>query len=209
MHIKSEIMKPLLQLTFILLIGTLVSCNHNKTNDYTGYTALEIEAETCLDEWFESKDVDGDELKTIFENYFNSGDISNRKDSIETQYRDILGYLERPTKQFPLFKDKQKVIASIKKLGLSEENIIEKLQLNCVTNIYLDHKAEIDTLSSFYVLGSMLETIKKVPDISPGLTASAINASIDKANLNKTLYQKTIVLMYCFDMTLFLSDGKE
>lgn len=197
----------------LILIGlialTLQSCGQNSTQKYIGYTDLEIETEKCLDKMFADKGADFNELKKIFENYFSDGQISNSKDPIEKQYEDILTYWERPTRQFPLFKDKKKVIAIKEKLGLTEKEILGKTQLDCFTNNYIEYKAEVDTTSSFYAFGVTLETLRQIPDISPGLIAGAIKMTMKKEDLRKQLYQKTIVLLFCFDMTLFLKDGKE
>jgi len=192
-----------------LIAFTLQSCGQNNNNKYIGYTDLEIETEKCLDKMFSDKGADFNELKTIFENYFSDGQISNSKDPIEKQYEDILIYWERPTKQFPLFKDKKKVVVIKEKLELTERNILEKSQLDCFTNNYIGHKAVVDTTASFYAFGATLETLKQIPDISPGLIAASIRMSMKKEDLKKGLYQKAVVLLYCFDMTLFLTDGKE
>lgn len=190
---------------------TFQSCgqNSNSNTNYYGYNDLEIETEKCLDKMFEEKGLDFKELKTIFENYFSEGQISNSKDPIEKQYENILTYLERPTRQFPLFKDKKKVISIKEKLGLTENDIYSKLQLDCFTNKYLENKTKVDTASSFYVFGATLESLKQMPDISPGITAGALNYSLKKEDLKKELYQKTIVLLFCFDLALFLPDSKE
>ncbi len=197
----------------IIIIGliafTLQSCGQNNNEKYEGYTDLEIDTEKCLDKIFEERGADFNELKIIFENYFSDGQISNSKGPIQKQYEDILAYWERPTRQFPLFKDKYKVIAIKEILGLTEKDISGKTQLDCFTNKYIENIAEVNTTSSFYAFGETLETLKQIPNISPGLVAGAINMSMKKEDLSKELYQKTIVLLFCFDMTLFLTDGRE
>ncbi len=202
-------MKKIRVLTFAMIAFTIQSCGQNDTAKYPGYSDLEIETEKCLDKMFEEKGADFNELKTIFENYFSEGQISNSNDPIEKQYEDILTFWEKPSQQFPLFKEKKKVIAIKEKLGLTEMKILSKSQLDCFTNKYIKNKTEIDTSSSFYAFGSTLETVKQMPFISRGIIAGAINLSMKKEDLKKVLYQKTIVLMFCFDMSLFLKDGKE
>lgn len=198
---------------YILIIAMfsliLNSCGQKDERNYDGYTDLEIKTEKCLDKMFGDNNTDWKELKTIFENYFSSGKISNSKDPLEKQYEDILSYWERPTMQFPIFTEKQKVIAIKEKLGMTEQDILKKRQLDCFTNKYIENKSKVDTTSSFYAFGATLETLKEIPNISPGLIAGAIKMTMDKDDLKKELYQKTIVLLYCFDMTLFLTDGKE
>jgi hypothetical protein len=81
--------------------------------------------------------------------------------------------------------------------------------LDSFTDKYIENKTKVDTTSSYYAFGASLETIREIPNLSSGLIAGAIKMSMDKKDLKKELYQKTIVLMFCFDMTLFLSDGKE
>jgi len=202
-------MRTLRHVTYALIFTTLASCGQETRNNYEGYTSLEIETEKCLDNSMESSDVDWKELQNIFENYFASANISNSSDSKAKQYQQILKYWERPSGRFPVFKDKKKVIALRHKLGLTDQDVVTKRQLDCLTDNYMRNKATVDTTSSYYAFGATLETVKQVPNISPGLIAGAINLSMDKADLRKGLYQKAIVLMYIFDMSLFLSDGTD
>ncbi len=118
-------------------------------------------------------------------------------------------FWERPTKQFPIFKNKKKVVEIKEKLGLTKQDILRKKQLDCFTNKYVENRSVVDTTSSYYAFGATLETVREIPDISPGLIAGAINMTMKKEDLKKELYQNTIVLMFCFDMTLYLTDGKE
>jgi len=192
-------------LFFSIIVGICSSCGQGLENKYEGYSELEIETEKCLDTWMKSKDVEFNDLITVFENYFVAGEIINVSESIDKQYQLILSYWEKPTKQFPIFEEKKKVIDIKNKLGLSEQDIKLKTQLDCFFNIYIENKANIDTTTSFFVFGSILETIKQVPDISPGLIAGSINSSMNKSDLKKSLYQKLIALMYCFDMSQFLN----
>lgn len=85
----------------------------------------------------------------------------------------------------------------------------KNIQLDCFTNIYIENNSKIDRKSSFYAFGATLETIKNMPNLSLGIIAGAIKMSMDKSDLKKELYQKTIVLIFCFDMTLYLMDEKE
>ena len=206
---KQGTMKNIYLLTILILSFILNSCGQKDEKNYDGYTDLEIETEECLDKMFEKKRADFNELKTIFENYFSTGQITNPNEPIEKQYEDILSFWERPTKQFPIFTEKNKVVAIKEKLGLTEQDILKKVQLDCFTNNYIENRTEIDTLSSYYAFGASLETIREIPNISPGLIAGAIKMSMDKEDLKKELYQKSIVIMFCFDMTLYLTDGKE
>jgi len=194
-----------ISIIFCLLI-ILNSCGPENKKQYVGYTDLEIETEMCIDKMFKTNKVDWLELKTIFEGYFSDGQISNENDPIEKQYEDILSYLERPTKRYPIFRDKQKVIRIIEKLGIKKNDIFTKTHLNCFTDKYIENKSIVDITSSFYAFGSSLETIRKVPNLSIGVISGAIKMSMKKNDLEKELYQKTIVLMFCFDMTLFLTD---
>lgn len=202
-------MNKLKLLTLSLTILTFSVCGQTKDKNYDNYTELEKKTDNCLDDWFDSKNVSWTELKVSFENYFSSSEITNPKDSIEKQYLDILSFIERPTRQFPVFKDKKKIIAVKNQLGLSNQDIYYKNQLDCFTNFYVNNKLLVDKTSSYYAFGSSFETIKRVPDISPGLLAGAIKMAMDKKDLKKDLYQKTIVLMYYFNFTLFLKDGNE
>ena len=192
---------------FGLLFSDFSALGQGLPKEYDNYTELEIEIEKCLDIWIESKNVNWNDLKPIFENYFSTGEIINAKDPIEKQYYDILSYWENPTKKSPIFYNKKKVVDIKNKLSLTKEDIKSKCYLDCFTNKYILNKATIDTNSSLYAFGSTLEAIKTYHDISPGLIAGAIKMEMNKADLKKDLYQKTIVLLFCFDMTLYLTDG--
>ena len=191
-------------LIFAFVILTITSFGQGKEKDYDNYTEIEKRTEECIDNWLETKNVAWAELKTSFENYFSSSKITNSNDQIEKQYLDILTFIEKPARQFPILKDKQKILAIKDNLGLSDKDILSKNQLDCFTNQYIENKTDIDTTSSFYVFGSSFETMKQIPDISPGLLAGAVKMAMDKKDLKKELYQKTIVLMYYFDFALFL-----
>jgi TonB family protein len=122
------------------------------------------------------------------------------------QYQEILNFLESPAKRFPYFKEKGKVNEIRCKLDLTEGDIRSKKQLSCLTDRYLEYKNELDTNSALYLFGVILEAVREEPDISLGLIAKTINTFMDKNNLEKGLYQKAIVLMFIFDMSLFLPD---
>lgn len=190
-----------------LIFFTLSACGQNKAND--NYTDLEKKTEVCIDQWFESKKVSWTDLKHSFENYFSSSEITDFKDPVEKQYLDILSYIERPSRQFPIFKDKKKIIAIKNELGLTDQDIYNKNQLDCFTNLYIENKNQVDTTSSYYAFGATFEAIKQIPEISPGLLAGALKMSMNKEDLKKEIYQKTIILMFYFDFTLVLSDGND
>jgi hypothetical protein len=75
-------MKNIYILTITILSLTLNSCGQENKKNYDGYTDLEIETEKCIDKLFEDNDADWTELKSIFENYFTSGQISNSNDPL-------------------------------------------------------------------------------------------------------------------------------
>lgn len=197
--------RKLLPLLAILFMA--VACQNSTSKE--GYTSLESETEECLDHWFEESGADWTELQSIFENYFASAGISNADDPKNVQYQDILNYWERPNAPFSLFEQKTEAMDIVNSLGLTDEDIFNKKQLNCFTDLYMGHSTEIDTASTYYAFGSILSSAREMPQISPGLIAGAINYSMNPEDLNKSLYQKTIVLMYCFDMALYLPDGTE
>lgn len=102
------------------------SYGNDKKEKYKQYTELEIETEKCLDKIFEEKGVNFQELKTVYENYFSSGKISKSTDPLEKQYEDILSYWEHPDRKLPIFKDKKRVVAIKEKLGLSDNDVLQK-----------------------------------------------------------------------------------
>ena len=200
-------MQKIKLLLFSILISTLSSCGQTSNTEKT----LKIESKTfeCMTDWMTSKGVDWKELKSGFENYFSQGEITKSSDPIEKQYWDILSYFEHPSKRFPIFKDKKLVVNKANKLGLGQQEIMTKKQLDCLLKNYTDNKSQIDTTSTYFVFGDIIETINKVPNVSPGLVAGGIKYGIKQEDLKKEFYQLTIVLLYYFDMTLFLTDGKE
>lgn len=195
----------MIKILYLFTIAVLFSyCQSETNNAYEGYSDVEIETEKCLDAWLERNDVDWKELSFIFEDYFASGNMTDTADPKAKQYADILHGFHSPSGPFPPFKRKKEVLAIMDKLNLSDKDVIRKNQLDCFTDAFIDHKDELDTASTYYAFGATLEMMEMIPDISPAVTAGALDAEIDEADLSKTLYQKTIVLMYCFEMAIFL-----
>lgn len=206
---KTKTMNKLSTYSVFLLLFYLISCGQNSQSTYKNYSDFEVETDQCLDRWLESKDVDINELKDIFENYFTDANISDSKDPLSKQYKDILKFWEYPTKQFPIFSEKKRVIAIQEELKLTNEDILYKNQLSCFATIYLENEKTVDTTSSFYIFGSIVDDVNIIGDISPSLIAGTINMFMDEHDLEKELYQKAIVLMFCFDMALYFSDGRD
>jgi hypothetical protein len=119
---------------------------------------------------------------------------------------DILNSIAMPRSVFPNFKEKKKVLSIKDKLKLSDQDIKSKKQLDCFITIFLENKSKIDSNSRFYEWGVFLKEIKQIPDISPSIIANAVSLVITNNNLKKEFYQKTIVLMFCFDFALNLPD---
>ena len=190
----------------LIFSQSILAFNNKKTENNS---KIENEIENCIDEFFAQKSVDFNILKRIFENYFSSSNISDINSPIEKQYLDILDFWEHPSKQFPLFADKDYLIEIRKKLGFSEKDIIQKKQLDCFTDKYIKYKCSIDTTSSIYAFGATFETLRSMPNIGPNIVAGAIKMTMQKADMKKTLYQKSIVLLFCFDMTLYLKDEND
>jgi len=190
-----------------LIIITIGSAGQNNINNDPGLSALEAETEACIEKMMADNNASMEELKTVFENYFSSAQISDRNAPLAKQYQEILDFLESPARQFPYFKEIGKVIEIRSKLDLTEGDIRSKKQLNCLTDRYLEYKNELDTNSAFYLFGVILEALREMPDISPGLIAKTINTYMDKNELEKGLYQKAIVLMFVFDISLLPADG--
>jgi hypothetical protein len=170
------------------------------------YPELEIKIEKCYDDWFKSNNVNWSDLKASFENYFTSANKCKSNDSIDKKYMDILNSIAMPRSVFPNFKEKKKVLSIKDKLKLSDQDIKSKKQLDCFITIFLENKSKIDSNSRFYEWGVFLKEIKQIPDISPSIIANAVSLVITNNNLKKEFYQKTIVLMFCFDFALNLPD---
>jgi hypothetical protein len=184
----------------------LPSQSQNSLNNVEGYSDIEIKTERCLDEWIQSAGTNRELLQNTFESYFATSGITKASDPKHKQYEDILKFWNRPQMSFPPFSDKKIILKMKNDLGIDDQGLSKKIQLDCFTNTFIANKASIDTTLSYYTFGSVLEAIKEIPDISPGLIAGALLTSMDKDDLKKPLYQKTIALMFCFDMAVFLPD---
>jgi DNA-binding MarR family transcriptional regulator len=186
----------------------LTSCGQTNAKTSDDNSDLESGVIECLNVEYEKSDVELEEVRQIFESYFAKGGITKASDTKAKQYQDILNFWERPTMQFPMFEDKSKVAEMAQRLSLNQADIMQKNQLRCLANIYEENEATIDTLSSLATFGAILSTVKQVPNVSPGLIAGGLNLAMQKDDLDKELYQNAIALMYLFDMSLFLTDGK-
>jgi TonB family protein len=201
-------MRKAILLSFCIVI-TMSSAGQSHLNKDKGYSELETETEACIEKMMADNDAGMQELKTVFENYFSSQKISGRNAPLGKQYQKILDFLEHPDSQFPFYKEIGKVVVIREKLGLTEEDIKGKKQLYCLADSYLEHKDELDTNSAFYLFGNILAMVKEKPEISMGLIAGLIKNKLDKHELKKAFYQNAIVLMFVFDMSLFMTDGNE
>lgn len=183
-----------------LLVG-LAGCSslqHKSTQE------LEEETMQAMNKWFENKDVSSDELQTSFENYFTSNGITETTDSEQEQYMDILSFIREPD-GFPPLKDKRKVLGMMKGLDINSQDLERKNHLDYFYDIYLENKDAVDTTSTYYVFGATIETLHKIPRLSsPGLIAKTLQNQMEQADLNKELYQKTVMLLFYFDMAMHL-----
>ena len=157
-----------------------------------------------MDNWLDTNQVGWEELSHVFERYFIDAGITDSSDSIAKQYLDILSFWNHPSKSFPAFKQREVIRSAQKKLNLSDENLKSYLQLSCLVENYRQNKSKLDPASSFHVFGETLETVHTFGRVSPGLMAGALKFSMKQKDLEKPLYQKAIVLMFCFDMARFL-----
>lgn len=196
--------RVIILLNFIMI--SIISFGQTIQYNLLEYPELEIKIEKCYDDWFKSNNVNWSDLKASFENYFTSANKCKSNDSIDKKYMDILNSIAMPRSVFPNFKEKKKVLSIKDKLKLSDQDIKSKKQLDCFITIFLENKSKIDSNSRFYEWGVFLKEIKQIPDISPSIIANAVSLVITNNNLKKEFYQKTIVLMFCFDFALNLPD---
>lgn len=189
----------------VLLLPVITGCDSLQDK-----STAEMEKETMkrMNEWFEKSGVDGDKLQMSFETYFMSGGIAEPSDSKPGQYMDILTFIQNPD-DFPPLKDKSMIMETMQKLGMNSSDIKEKNQLDYYYQYYRDHKQEVDSASSYFVFGATIETLNKIPRLgSPGLVAKTIKNQMNKADLEKELYQKTIVMLFYFDMAMHLREKR-
>lgn len=185
----------------LLVLPVVAGCD---SFQQTSTSELEEETMKRMNEWFENNGVDGDKLQSSFEAYFTSSGITEASDAKPDQYMDILTFIQEPDK-FPPMKDKPLITKTMKKLGISRSDIQDKKQLDYYYQHYLDHKQKVDSSSSYFVFGATIETLNKIPRLgSPGLVAQTLKNQMNKTDLKKELYQKTIVMLFYFDMAMHL-----
>jgi hypothetical protein len=198
------------QIRFLLVLMMvsvlMVSCSGKDAGSGRELRKGESEAEACLDEWFHAHGVDQQKLRTSIENYFIAGGITKRTDPLAKQYQGMLEFIARPSKPFPTFSDRKEIVQMSEQLGLSSTDILSKKQLSCMLQSFRTHSIASDSTSAFYAWGDILSTIEQVPNVSPGLVASALPDYMTDEDFNCPLYQTAIALMFYFDFTLFLKD---
>ena len=192
-------------LTALIFSIGLTACGQNPETDNSDYSKHEKQVNDCLDQWFQEKELKWTELESIFLNYFEQGEIVESTSSESEKYQTILKFFERPTRQFPIFKEKKKAVATRYKLGLSQLDAKQKKQLDCLT----DNESEFNENSSLHQMKETIKTLQGLPDISPGLVAGTMNSFLTEEDLEKELYQKLITLTFIYDMTMFLKDENE
>ncbi|MCF8232030.1 MAG: hypothetical protein K9J27_07570 [Bacteroidales bacterium] len=188
-------------LAAVLFIG-ISSCS---TFQEKNTEELEKETLNSMKTWFEESGVDDDALQESFESYFSANGIIDPSDSKADQYMDILAFMQNPG-DFPPLTDKRKVTGMMDDLGISSRDVQDKKHLDYYYDYYMKNKEAVDTTSTYYVFGATIETVNKIPKLgSPALVAKTLKNQMDKADLRKELYQKTIVMFFYFDMAMHLA----
>ncbi len=140
------------------------------------------------------------------EGYFAAGGITKSSDALAKQYQDILVFMARPSKPFPAFADKKEIVQMTERLELTSSDIRGKKQLRCLLDAFRKHSDASDSTSAFYAWGDILSTMEEVPNVSPGLVASALPPYMTEKDFGEPLYQTAIALMFYLDFTLYLND---
>ena len=191
----------------IAAIILLVACQQND-NQYKNYSELEKQSEQCMDNYLDDHDVEWKDIQPVFEDYFASAEITNPEDTPAKQYMDILKYWANPSGRFPAFKEKSKIVKVKEKLDLSKKEIMANKHLACFREIYEKNQESIDTTSTYAAFGKTLTAVNNAPNVSPGIVAGGLFSNIEEKDLEKAIYQKAIAMMFVFDMSVFLSEGK-
>lgn len=192
-------------LTALFIALELTARGQNTKTDNSDYLKQENQLNDCLDQWFQEKEVKWTELESLFLNYFEEGDLVESGISESKKYQTILKFFERPTREFPIFIEKKKAIATRYQLGLSQIDVKQKKQLNCLT----DNESQLNENSSLHQMRETAKTLQRLPEFSPGLVAGTMNSFLTKEDLEKELYRKLIALTFIYDMTMFLNDENE
>jgi hypothetical protein len=205
----------ILTLYLVLICPMCFGQNLNQNQDQQQALRMrewEVKTEQCLDSWFAGKNVSWQELKTSFEKYFSDTGITSKNDPLDKQYLDILNFFVEPTRSFVRPKDKMWVLGVQKQLGLAERDMKTFQHLECLASNYRASGFSDEIETSFITFCSFAASLQNLMIKNPALQSEGISPMflahglklMELEDLTKSLYQKSIVLYFYFDLAMYL-----
>lgn len=170
------------------------------------YSDVEKDLEECIDEWLEENDLKWKNLESLFLGYFSSIGVTQKNTPKYKQYDNVIKYLTKPRGTLPKFKNRKEVVEIIEKIGLTEEEASKNEHLNCWIKMYNEEENRFNSSSAAFQVAKPLA--KKI-DYEPFMRFDSYSMMFhfDKEEFKKPLYQKSIVLVYIFDMGFHLDEA--
>jgi hypothetical protein len=189
------------KILFLLILS--VSFQSNSQDNSTITTEKNIAS--CYNNWFKKSEVDLVEFQNQFESYFIVNKLIDSNLTTDKKYEAILKILENPPKKLPKFQNKNSLVELIKKLNISNSDIIKRGQLKCLMDFYKTNKSKLENKSGIYAIGITLEHVERAPGVSQELLISSIRMNLNKNELKKDIVQISLVILL-FPELILLTD---
>jgi hypothetical protein len=196
-------MKYLLSLLLLILTFANSSCQGTQCDEKI--TETEILAQNCLDEYFSQNKVNKAEFMTSFEDYFINNKLVENQIEKGKFYWSILIYIETHPDKMPPIESPNYVLGVAKKLQLTIPELIKYEQVSCMSTSYKTYntKCKNDKKSTLYVFGDIATALPENSDLHYSVIASSLRQFTTAKDLNNTIYQDNIVLLFWFQLANF------
>jgi len=174
---------------------------------YEDHTLIEGKTANCLCKYIHDAGVDIEELRWVFETYYEDIGAIYPVDSASLRYGKILRHIERRNRR-RAFKGNSIVEGAINKLGLSADQIRAKGQLDCLAQIRDQHQIGLDRRTTFNQVTNLFQySDSRSYSYSRGLAGSLRRITLHE-NMNKQLYQDIVMLAFVFDLAESTKNAK-
>ncbi|PCJ28823.1 MAG: hypothetical protein COA97_00340 [Flavobacteriales bacterium] len=165
----------------------------------------EIFAKNCLDQYFLQNKVNKEEFIASFENYFIDNKLVESTNKKGELYWNILKYIETHPDKMPTIKTPGYIMGVAKKLQLTIPKLIKYEQIACIRVSYKTYKSKCknDNKSTLYVFGDIATALPENSDLHYSIIASTLRQFTTPTELDKTVYQENIVLLFWFQLSSF------
>ena len=196
-------MKYLLGLFFLTLSITEFYCQDSPCEKKI--TETEILAQSCMDEYFSLNKINKADFIKSFENYFINNKLVESQNKKGKLYWDILKYIETHPDKMPPIENPSYVLGVAKKLQLTIPELISYEQTSCIRRFYKTYnsKCNNDKKSTLYVFGDIATVLPENSELHYSVIASSIRQFTTPTDLDNTLYQDNIVLLFWFQLSNF------